>query len=372
MYIITPAETRLDDIATATHRGAPDELADIGFAIAKQLDRKAPSSKKFPRATQALIKDAADSLKMAERPLIISGTGCGSSAIIQAAANIASALAAAGRKPRLSFMVPHCNSMGLALMGDNCLEGAFSGAALQTDTLVILECDLDKLAERAAVDAFLRKMKHIILLDSLPQRIASQAELLLPAAPFSEADGTLVNYEARAQRFHKVFMPAGAVKESWRWLTDMLRAAGNPAASGWNTIDDINKTMSETLPMFGSIRKAAPPASFRISGMRVPRQPHRYSGRTAMFADISVHEPQTPEDIDSPLSFSMEGYEGVPPAPLVTHYWAPGWNSVQALAKFNGSAKTEENGMKLIRPSDRAPKYFSPASAESETKRTKS
>jgi NADH-quinone oxidoreductase subunit G len=261
--------------------------------------------------------------------------------------------------------------MGLALMGGGGIEDAFSEASSRADTLVVLECDLDTLAERTAVDTFLGKMKHIILLDCLPQRISPQAELLLPAAPFSEADGTLVNYEARAQRFHKVFKPEGAVKESWRWLTDMLRAAGDPAASGWDTIDDINKTMSGTLSLFGSIQKAAPPASFRISGLKVPRQPCRYSGRTAMFADASVNEPQTPEDIDSPLSFSMEGYEGVPTASLVTHYWAPGWNSVQAVFRSNGSPKTGDNGIQLIKTSGQAPKYFGQTSSEAKTKRTR-
>jgi NADH-quinone oxidoreductase subunit G len=369
MYIATPSDTRLDDAATATYRATPGELADLGFAIAKKLDRKAPSSKKFPRAAQSFINTAADSLMKAERPLIISGTGCGNSEVIKATANIASALVAAGSKPRLGFMVPDCNSMGLALMGGNSIAEAFSEAALHSDTLVILECDLDRLAERAVADTFLSKMKHIIMLDCLPQRITSQAELLLPAAPFSEADGTLVNYEARAQRFHKVFRPAGDVRESWRWLADMLRAAGNPEASGWDTIDDINKTMSWTLPLFGSIQKASPPASFRISGMKVPRQPHRYSGRTAMFADISVHEPQTPEDIDSPLSFSMEGYEGMPPASLVTHYWAPGWNSVQALFGSGDPLKKGDCGIRLIQPSGHALKYFRQAPAESKTGR---
>jgi NADH-quinone oxidoreductase subunit G len=30
----------------------------------------------------------------------------------------------------------------------------------------------------------------------------------------------------------------------------------------------------------------------------------------------------------------MEGFEGQPPSSLITHYWTPGWNSVQALNRF--------------------------------------
>ncbi|HUH66109.1 MAG TPA: hypothetical protein VLZ07_06740, partial [Syntrophales bacterium] len=37
---------------------------------------------------------------------------------------------------------------------------------------------------------------------------------------------------------------------------------------------------------------------------------------------------------DSPLAFSMEGFEGIPPPTLITRFWAPGWNSVQSVNKF--------------------------------------
>ena len=34
------------------------------------------------------------------------------------------------------------------------------------------------------------------------------------------------------------------------------------------------------------------------------------------------------------MSFSMEGFHGTPPAPLTPFFWSPGWNSVQAINKF--------------------------------------
>jgi NADH-quinone oxidoreductase subunit G len=53
-----------------------------------------------------------------------------------------------------------------------------------------------------------------------------------------------------------------------------------------------------------------------------------------MRANIAVSEPKPPEDPDSPLAFSMEGFKGKPPASLIANYWSPGWNSVQSLNKF--------------------------------------
>jgi len=42
LYIATPYATRLDEVATATFRGAPDDLARLGYAVAHALDPEAP------------------------------------------------------------------------------------------------------------------------------------------------------------------------------------------------------------------------------------------------------------------------------------------------------------------------------------------
>ncbi|MFT8139943.1 hypothetical protein ACMYM0_23555, partial [Salmonella enterica subsp. enterica serovar Enteritidis] len=81
--------------------------------------------------------------------------------------------------------------------------------------------------------------------------------------------------------------------------------------------------------------------------------PHRYSGRTAMRANISVHEPRQPQDIDTPFAFSMEGNN----SPLadrqqIPFAWAPGWNSPQAWNKFQaevgGKLRFGDPGVRLI------------------------
>ena len=65
--------------------------------------------------------------------------------------------------------------------------------------------------------------------------------------------------------------------------------------------------MAAAIPALAQVQQAAPGATFRIAGEKVPREPERYSGRTAMLANISVHEPKPPDDPDTPFSFSMEG-----------------------------------------------------------------
>jgi NADH-quinone oxidoreductase subunit G len=91
-----------------------------------------------------------------------------------------------------------------------------------------------------------------------------------------------------------------------------------------------------------------------MAGEKVPREPHRYSGRTAMLANISVHEPKPPDDRDSPLSFSMEGTPNQPPPALIPFFWSPGWNSIQAVNKFQaeiaGLLRGGPSGVRLIEP----------------------
>jgi NADH-quinone oxidoreductase subunit G len=143
----------------------------------------------------------------------------------------------------------------------------------------------------------------------------------------------------------------------------MLVDAGNTAAEGWQQLDHIVAALVEALPVFNPILLAAPPAGFRQTGSKIPRQSHRYSGRTAMLAAVNVHEPKPPADPDSPLAFSMEGYDGRPPANLIQRFWAPGWNSVQALNKFQaeigGPLRGGDPGRRLIEPApDAAIAYF--------------
>jgi len=73
---------------------------------------------------------------------------------------------------------------------------------------------------------------------------------------------------------------------------------------------------------------------------------------------------ESPDDPDSPLAFSMEGYSGQPPPALIPFFWAPGWNSIQSLNKFQaevgGELRGGAPGKRLIEPRGRQKaEYFS-------------
>jgi NADH-quinone oxidoreductase subunit G len=365
LFIATPVATRLDDVAERAVRAAPDDIARLGLAVAHEIDPAAPAVPELADDAAALARKIAHALQAAERPLVVAGTGSADAAVVMAAANIAWALCRRGRFPaRLCLTVPECNSLGLALMGGAPLADALRAAAEgAVETLIVLENDLYRRADRAAVDCALDGARHVVAVDHLLHDTARKAEVALPAGTFAEADGTLVNNEGRAQRFFQVLAPTGAIQESWRWLRDAAHAAGLPGLAHWDCMDDVTAACRRALPQFAAIGQAAPPSDFRIEGSKVAREPHRYSGRTAVDAAVTLHEPRPPRDPDTPLSYTMEGYYGPMPPSLIPYVWAPGWNSVQAVNKFQhevgGPLQGGNPGVRLIEPPpDAAPPYF--------------
>ncbi|SFU42272.1 NADH-quinone oxidoreductase subunit NuoG [Nitrosospira multiformis] len=360
LFIATMANTRIDDIATRTFRGPPAELARLGLAIAHALDPIAPQVPDLSDTTQALAGAIAEKLMAAERPLVISGMGCGDNAVVEAAANVTWALCNMGRPAELCYVVPECNSLGAMLLGGGSLETALEAMNdAAADILIILENDLYRRGDAAMVDRLLAAARHIVMIDHIEHATSAKADMVLPAATFAEADGTLVNNEGRAQRFFQVFVPKGEIEgdikgdtprdipgdiqESWRWMRDIM-VAGRGDERQWSSLDDVTAACVAAIPFLEPILRAAPPAAFRMDGQKIPRESHRYSGRTAMHANVNIHEPEQPHDPDTALAFSMEGYLGHPPPSLIPRFWAPGWNSIQALNKFQDEVGGQLSG----------------------------
>lgn len=368
LFIASLAETKLDDVAEECVHAAPDDLARIGFAVAHALDASAPAVEGLDTEALELAQRIANALLAAKRPLIIAGTSLGSKALIEAAANIAKALKLREKNGSISLIVPEANSLGLAMLGgdsvDAALQAVIDGKA---DAIVVLENDLYTRTDKAKVDAALNAAKVVIVADHQKTATSDRAHLVLPAASFAEGDGTLVSQEGRAQRFFQVFDPTYLdasilVHEGWRWL-HALRSTLLNQPIDWTQLDHVTAAVAASKPQLARIVDAAPSAAFRIKGLKLAREPLRYSGRTAMRADISVHEPRTSQDNDTAFSFSMEGYSGsVEPRQQVPFAWSPGWNSPQAWNKFQdevgGHIRAGDPGTRLIESSGDSLNWF--------------
>ncbi|WP_016584988.1 molybdopterin-dependent oxidoreductase, partial [Yersinia pestis] len=288
--------------------------------------------------------------------------------------NVAKALKNRGSDVGITFVASAANSIGLSMIGGGSLDQALELLTRgEADSAIVMENDLYRHAAKDKVDAALDNVANLIVVDHQRTAIMDKANLILSAASFAESDGTLVNQEGRAQRFFQVYDPTyyddpkkpesrSIMLESWRWLHS-LHSTYTSRHVDWTQLDHVIAACVEALPQLQGIVEAAPDATFRIRGQRLARSPHRYSGRTAMRADISVHEPRQPQDIDTPFSFSMEGNN----SPLadrqqIPFAWAPGWNSPQAWNKFQaevgGSLRFGDPGVRLIEAGEGTLDYF--------------
>ncbi|MGH9488256.1 MAG: NADH-quinone oxidoreductase subunit NuoG [Terriglobales bacterium] len=353
LFLLSPAATKLDEIATACHRAAPADLARLAFEVAHQLDDSQPGANQWA-APAAIIAQA---LLSADQPLVVTGTSCASLELVEAAAAVAAALVRHGRPAALSFVLPEANTLGLALLAPRPLSQGLDLACFdEIETVLALETDLERRASAAAVEAFLARFRippdagpgqrgrHLVVLDQVRHSTADAAELVLPAASWAEGDGTFISSEGRAQRFFQVLSPNPEVRESWRWL---LHAKDSNLE-----LDGVLAELAAVEPALAPARVAAPLANFRQAGQKMPREPHRFSGRTAKDANLAVSEPKPPDDLDTALSFTMEGFQAQPPAALTAFFWRPGWNSPQAQLGYqnevNQSLRGGDAGVRLF------------------------
>ncbi|WP_421265807.1 NADH-quinone oxidoreductase subunit NuoG [Aeromonas veronii] len=359
--------TRLDDVAADKLHAPYADQARLGFAIANLLDPVAPAVADLDPEQQTQAARWAELLGNARKPLIIAGSTAREVALLEAASNIARALKGRGLEASIALVGQEANSLGLAMLGaqtlsDKPLEAALARIEAEEGlALVTLENDLYRRAPRNRVDAALARLQHLLVIDHQATPTANKADLVLPAASFAEADGTLVNMEGRAQRFFQVYAPAFynadiQVREGWRWLA-ALQGAIERKPLRWQNFDQVNHDCATSNPLLATMLEAAPNAGLRIRGMRLAREPHRYSGRTSMLADQNVSEPRVAQDPDSPFNFSMEGYAGArQPLPQVPFAWAPGWNSPSAWNKFQdevgGKLRAGDPGRRLLEATD--------------------
>lgn len=350
LFIATTSIDKLDELAAKTYRAAPDDIARLGFAVAAFIDNKAPIVE-LNEELKLLAMQIATSLKEAKNPLIISGLTTDNKFVIEAASNIALALNTEDKKANLSFVFPESNSVGLALMKGNSLDAVLALANEKTiDTLVILENDLYRRQNKAAIDLLLSRSKYVIVLDTMKNATAEKADLLLPVGTFAESQGTIVNNEGRAQRYYNVFPVEEPLVENWRWLTILQ----NQLNSFFNRkhFDIIVEEVTNAYSIFATIKNLVPKEEVGIENEKIARQTPRFSGRTAMNANIAVSEQKPPVDEDSQLAFTMEGSKEHPDSALIPYYWSPGLNSNQAVTKYltnpNGSLKGGDPGILLF------------------------
>ncbi|HEY4551661.1 MAG TPA: formate dehydrogenase subunit alpha [Bacillaceae bacterium] len=101
------------------------------------------------------------------------------------------------------------------------------------------------------VHAAYEKLDFMIVQDVFLSRTAEFADVVLPASPSLEKEGTFTNTERRIQRLYQVFEPLGDSKPDWQILT----AVANRLGAGWEYAhpSEIMEEAAKLAPLFAGV-----------------------------------------------------------------------------------------------------------------------
>ncbi len=99
-------------------------------------------------------------------------------------------------------------------------------------------------------DAF-EKLEFFVVQDVIMSETARYADVVLPASPSLEKEGTFTNTERRIQRLYQVFEPLGESKPDWRIIQDIANALG----ANWNYShpSEVMDEVASLTPLFAGV-----------------------------------------------------------------------------------------------------------------------
>ena len=273
----------------------------------------------LPRRRRArCARDRRRAARRAKRPLDrLRHRAAAATAVIQAAANVAWALCTQPAAPRA--LLSPCPSATVSALGAarrrharSRIRGASSSGT--AETLIVLENDLYRRARRETLSSRFSTLRG-----------TSSCSITSMTDTARSAERRAARRRLRRSRRHvrQQRRPRATLLPGLRARRATFRKAGagcamrdgccgRPARPRGADLDDIIAALRRRrCPRSAAIReRRAAGATSASHGRRSRAQPHRYSGRTAMHANVSVHEPKPPDDPDTRAGFSMEGYHG--------------------------------------------------------------
>ncbi len=189
-----------------------------------------------------LPKDADAAFKAAERPaVIIGGAGLGKGAL-----DACLALAAKYKLVRDGWNGFNALHMAASRMGGLMLGYAQKGGiadlvAAKPKMLISLGADEVDYAKFAG--------SMIVYIGHHGDKAAHAADVILPAAAYTEKAGTYVNTEGRVQLADKAVFAPGDAREDWTILRAMADALG--VSVGFNSFDELRAAMATAVPALG-------------------------------------------------------------------------------------------------------------------------
>ena len=146
------------------------------------------------------------------------------------------------------------NARGAAwIFGADASEDAVMAAVAKgsVTTLLVLGDTLDP-ADTFALPAAAKGKVEMIFAGPFASGAAADAVVAIPSASWSEADGTFVNFEGRAQRLLRCHLPLGEARPGWRIAADVAASAGAPLPE-WRAASDVLRALAQSVKEFEGV-----------------------------------------------------------------------------------------------------------------------
>ncbi|KFI27189.1 NADH-quinone oxidoreductase subunit NuoG [Paenirhodobacter enshiensis] len=198
-------------------------------------------------ADRAALKALVAAAEPVEGTVVIVGQG----AITEAdgTAVLAHAMALAGKMGG-KFLVLHTAASRVGAMDVGAVtEGGLEAAVAGVQTIFNLGADEIDIKPRSEGGPF------VIYQGSHGDRGAMRADVILPAAAYTEENGLFVNTEGRVQRAFRAAFPPGEAKENWAILRALSAEVGQVLP--WNDLAGLRKALIAAVPHMGALDAVA-------------------------------------------------------------------------------------------------------------------
>ncbi|MGD6858532.1 MAG: NADH-quinone oxidoreductase subunit NuoG [Enterobacteriaceae bacterium] len=221
ILIINNKSTKLDEISYCKYNSCINDQIILCSKILDNL-KKRKYKKCFNKEILKKSEIFSEILKNSKKPLIISGISNRNLCIIELSFRIAISLKKMNKDVGIIYTLPSVNSMGLSIINKKNLVEILKKKK-KIDCAIILENNLYQHYSNETIIKIFNKIKNIIILDNHISKMKYVSKLFIPSTNFMESDGTVINYEGRAQRFFKnydlhKYNKNFLIFESWKWI----------------------------------------------------------------------------------------------------------------------------------------------------------
>jgi predicted molibdopterin-dependent oxidoreductase YjgC len=246
MITIHPAMHSLGAYADEWLQPLPGKEAELIRALAERIKQPLPLGRPPARSIERAAGLLRAAVAASNAPAIILGPSCishpGSAQLLAAVRELAD------RSGAWITILPEQGNLAGSLLLDSLSP-------------VPGEQELDVLyLVGEAIPAGLPGSPFILYQNIYPPAGSRLADLTLPAAAFTEEDGTIIDYSGRVRQIHPAVQPPGQALPSWQILCRIARAMGAPGFD-YESAADIQAEIAASLPGFGAGRaewRAAP------------------------------------------------------------------------------------------------------------------